>query len=413
MAFPVGPIHIFPYRVLLPLMWLFFLGEVALRSGKITITYVKGVRAYLRFLLIWLTYAFFTIVWALDKIAAIREIIFLFMGVSIIFFVVYFLSDEAGLWNLYKLWILLLIILLPVALWEISTGNHLRASGLYEYQPRKALDIYAKFMPSTVFRNPNDFATFLTLSIPFVFTWMRYAKKTIMRIAALGVLFITLYVLLMTYSRTNYIAIILEFAFFFLIILRIKDKARFAVSLGFLGLFFVAVKPGIIERVLGLFVGQMTSLTSPYSLYSGSVFVRVNLIRNSLVFLLKTCGFGVGAGNAEYWMEHFSVYNTQGILNVHNWWIEIMVNFGLWIFVGYILFYMGLVRNIYRAYRLSCNNLHDRIICETLLLSLIGFFAASISSSSIMTLRPQWFLFAFALAFLNYSRNKASVRSLK
>jgi hypothetical protein len=31
--------------------------------------------------------------------------------------------------------------------------------------------------------------------------------------------------------------------------------------------------------------------------------IRINLIRNSLVFLVRTAGLGVGAGNAEYWME--------------------------------------------------------------------------------------------------------------
>ena len=39
---------------------------------------------------------------------------------------------------------------------------------------------------------------------------------------------------------------------------------------------------------------------------------------------------------------------------------------------------------------------------KALLLAFIGFFFASISSSSIMAFNPQWLLFAFALAFLNW-----------
>ena len=46
------------------------------------------------------------------------------------------------------------------------------------------------------------------------------------------------------------------------------------------------------------------------------------------------------------------------------------------------------------------------MVCEALLVSLIGFFFASVSSSSIMDFNPQWFLFAFALSYLNYFRNK-------
>ncbi|MDK2897346.1 MAG: teichuronic acid biosynthesis glycosyltransferase TuaC [Candidatus Atribacteria bacterium] len=41
---------------------------------------------------------------------------------------------------------------------------------------------------------------------------------------------------------------------------------------------------------------------------------------------------------------------------------------------------------------------------KALLLALVGFFFASISSSSIMAFNPQWLLFAFALAFLNWQQ---------
>jgi hypothetical protein len=46
------------------------------------------------------------------------------------------------------------------------------------------------------------------------------------------------------------------------------------------------------------------------------------------------------------------------------------------------------------------------MVCEALLVSLVGFLFASISSSSIMAFKPQWLLFAFALTYLNYFRNR-------
>ncbi len=85
---------------------------------------------------------------------------------------------------------------------------------------------------------------------------------------------------------------------------------------------------------------------------------------------MKTFGFGVGIGNVEYWMENFRVYETFGILNVHNWWVEILVNFGIFIFVRYVLFYSSLVRSIYRIYRFKVNTFREKIVCESLLLSL-------------------------------------------
>jgi len=399
----VGPIHIFLYRLLIPLVWLLFIGNIS--HGKMVISRVKGVKIYLIFLVLWLFYAIASLAWALDKVGAIRNIVFLLLGISIIFFTVYFLSDKKGLLGLYRTWLLVLIGLIPIALWEVFTGNHLNVSGLYGYQPKKLADIYVRFMPSTTFHNPNDFATVLALGIPFVFTWFRYTKKVFSRITAAGILLTIFYLLLLTYSRANYIAVLLEFVFLFAILLKVKSRVKVLIALLFLGLLLIGAKPEIFGKFVDLFVGQISSIVSPYDLYAGSTYVRINLIKNALLFLWQTFGFGVGAGNAEYWMGHFGTYSTQGILNPHNWWVEILVNYGIFVFVGYILFYAGITYHLFRTYKRLVDRA-DKMICESLLLALVGFSFASISSSSIMELKPQWFLLSFALAFLNYRRIK-------
>jgi len=95
----------------------------------------------------------------------------------------------------------------------------------------------------------------------------------------------------------------------------------------------------------------------------------------------------VGAGNAEYWMGNFPIYETRGITNPHNWWDEILVDYGIFIFAGYVLFYVGLVARLYKIHQhLGAGT--EKMICEALLVSLVGFFLASISSSSIMALKP-------------------------
>ena len=107
-------------------------------------------------------------------------------------------------------------------------------------------------------------------------------------------------------------------------------------------------------------------------------------------------------------MANFSQYNTAGITNPHNWWLEIFINYGIFIFVGYVIFYIGIIRNLWKIYRIKQIR-EEKMICEALLVSMVGFFFSSISSSSIMAFKPQWLLFAFVLAFLNYFRNKKEV----
>jgi len=391
----IGPIHLFPYRVLLPLLWLFFAMGI-LHQGRLDISHIK-VKPYLQFLGLWLVYGVLSLAWVLSKADAIRHIVFLFMAVSVIFFVIYYSSNIRDLKGFYYLWLLILATLIPIGLWENLTGNHLSISGLIG-APRANI-----FMPSTVFDNSNDFATYLALSIPFIIALIRYWRSIFTRSVGLVVLGTSLYLLLETFSRANYLAVILEFAFLFIFIFKLRTKLKAVILGGLLILALVIALPGPTQRITGTISEQMVSITSPYSLTSGSTGVRINLIKNSLIFLGRTAGFGVGAGNAEYWMGNFPIYNTRGITNPHNWWDEILVDYGVFILAGYILFYLGLIARLYEIHRYLGTGI-EKMICEALLVALVGFFFASISSSSIMTLRFQWFLFAFALAFLNYQR---------
>jgi len=393
----VGPIHLFPYRVLLPLLWLFFAMGI-LHQGRLDISHIK-VKPYLQFLGLWLVYGVLSLAWALSKADAIRHIVFLFMAVSVIFFAVYYFSNSKDLKGFYYLWLLVLAALIPIGLWENLTGNHLSVSGLIG-APRVNI-----FMPSTVFKNPNDFATFLALSIPFIIALIRYRRSIFTRSVGLVVLGVSLYLLLETSSRANYLAVILEFAFLFTFLFRLKAKFKTVILGGLLILALVVALPGVTQRLAGTISEELESITSPWSLTYGSTGVRINLIKNSLIFLGRTGGFGVGAGNVEYWMENSQVHDTHGTLNLHNWWAELLANYGVFTFAGYILFYLAIIAKLYEIYRYLGTGI-EKMICEALLVALVGFFFASISSSAIMTLRFQWFLFAFALAFLNYHRKK-------
>jgi teichuronic acid biosynthesis protein TuaE len=83
--------------------------------------------------------------------------------------------------------------------------------------------------------------------------------------------------------------------------------------------------------------------------------------------------------------------------------MEVLVNYGALVFTGYVVMYLSLIKKIWRIWRASKER-HNKMISEALLVSLVTFFLASTSSSSIMAFKPQWYLFAFAIAFLNLHR---------
>jgi teichuronic acid biosynthesis protein TuaE len=350
----------------------------------------------LQFLALWLLYAVLSLGWAASKEDAIRDIIFLFMAVSVIFFVVYYFNDLRSLEWFYRLWLLVFVGLIPVGIWEVTTAHHLPVSVLAgTVHPR------TRFMPTTVFHNPNDYATYLALSLPFVLAWVRYSNRLIARLLGTLTLAAGLYLLVATVSRGNYLAVLVGVAFWFLILLKLRSKVKLVILVGLVALVLFIAFPENVGEILATVGVQLRGLGETPSFG----YARSNLLKNALLFFYRSFGFGVGAGNAEYHMAHRGVYPTYGHVNVHNWWVEILANYGLFVFAGYVTFYLGLLLRLYLLYgRLESTT--EKMLGEALLVALASFSLASISSSSIIALRAQWMLFAFALAFVNTLRLK-------
>ena len=190
--------------------------------------------------------------------------------------------------------------------------------------------------------------------------------------------------------------------------MRLKTKIKVVSVVTALWIFLILSIPSIIQDSFTLIGQEMSSLSSVYD-DEHNPDVRKNLIKNGLYFTAQSAGFGVGAGNVEYYMEKYSIYPVGRTKNIHNWWVEILVNYGVFIFIGYVIMYISLFLNLWRVYR-RIQTGTEKMICEALLMGLVSFFMASISSSSIIAFAPQWIFFGFALAFLNYTRIKALER---
>jgi len=352
------------------------------------------------FLYFWLGYAVLSSAWAISKEAAVRNIIFLFMGVSVIFFSTYYFRKKKDLQILYNLWIAVFGILILVGFWEHLTGCHLPVSAFFGETRYRFM-----FMPTGFFHNPNDYATFLTLSIPFGIGMIRYSCRKYLRFFGLCSILGAFYLIVATGSRANIITVLFELTFILLFLVNLRRKIKLVIAVGICIVLLFTFSPSPMQEFFSQIGGELNSIVSQTESRTGSIGVRMNLVRNGLLFLYSTIGFGVGAGNAEYYMANFAKYHTAGITNLHNWWLEILINYGIIVFIGYVIFYIGIIRNLWKIYRRRQTR-EEKMICEALLVSLVGFIFASISSSSITAFKPQWLLFAFALTYLNYFRNK-------
>ena len=383
LAVDLGPFTLFPYRVLLLLLWMLFLARIFLQEGKLNLSHIK-VSPYLVFLAVWLGYAVLSTGWAASKGLAITHVIFLLMGNSAIFFSVYYLSTLRDLRTLYWVWLLALGIQMVIGTWEATTGLHLPMSKYFG----ETKAVFA-FRPTGTLGGPNSFASFLSFGVFFILAFLRHMNKGIFKkILVGGILALSVYLIIMTRSRGNYLAVLLSLSFLSIFMLKVRQTLKVTMVVGLALLLLILVLPQQTHRVWVTAVTEFESLFNPIELGQGSIGIRLALAEDSITSAIKTLGFGMGAGNAGY---------------PHNWWLEILASYGIWIFAGYVIFYSALVLELYKIYKKLVDE-NEKMICEGLLLSLIALFFVSFSPSSIMTFKPQWFLFAFALAFLNYYR---------
>ena len=215
-----------------------------------------------------------------------------------------------------------------------------------------------------------------------------YAQSIAPRL--LGIMSVSgaVYLIVITKCVSGILAVVLELVV--LLVLFIVNKRKF-------------IWLAVLIPLVGVIVVWHYPLIHQYILKMASINERFNLIRNGFYFLYSTFGFGVGVGNIEYWMANFPKYNIV-VLNIHSWWAEILVGYGVFVFAGYLLFYLGIIYQLIRTY-FGTTSCFQKLFCTTLILSLCGFFIACNGPSSFLNITAQWYIFGIALAFMKHIRS--------
>lgn len=380
------------YRMFFLLLGSFFLIHILYNRGKLDISNVR-VKKYLLFLYLWFFYAMFSLIWVALIDEAIRTIIFLFIGISIVFFEVFYFKNLMDFKRLHNMLLFVLLVMISLGFWNCTTGNHLSEywnSVVYESQ---------RFVPVAVFSSQNDYAAYLSLNIPFVLVFIRYRRNIKEKFLGIIILFSALYLLVQTFSRLNYIAFIIEIGFWFFFLMKLKTKYKYIILIILLTLIIYITFFEYAQNIFKTIIIQMKTV----NFRDESINIRINLIRNSFFLLVKSIGFGVGAGNAVYYMRNFVIYDTQGIPYIHSWWIKILVEYGILIFIGYIIFYLNMLFSLYKLY-FTLNDSSEKMICEALLMILVSLTVVGFDESPTMTLLIWWVYLGFALSFLNYCK---------
>lgn len=341
----------------------------------------KGARL-IALLGLWLLYVFFSLLWARDVTGYFRTLFFILIGFTLIFIMMDICNKQD---------IEMIMIAFNVGLLlQATIGTYEYLTGKYMYISQSTLDFYISRgyrYPIAMMFNPNDFSTAMyfasMISLYFIFS---KDISMLMKITN-GCMFV-LYSFLIIMGGSRAVLFGLCLSIFSIFYLKRKTAGRLMIILG-----LILISPWIVQW------STMHIDLSYYQTQGESFSIRSNLIRNGVVFLLKTGGMGVGNGQIEYWMRNYAIYPVKTVENMHNFWAEMLTQYGIIVFLGLLIVYVNMICHFYHQYKK--NNGQDGIKSLVIAGALIGYIISSISSSSNLSKEYVWFFFAICFVLLN------------
>jgi teichuronic acid biosynthesis protein TuaE len=353
----------------------------------------------------------------------LQELMSLLLGLMSIYCIYECCHDEDTIHSFLK-WIRISCMLLVIwSLFESFTGIHLPYSSLYGTTDTADLGVWAglyqpkAYYASAIFYNINDFASMLAIFTPVFF--LDTEDKRGVRIVNGVFMVAIIYLLAVDDATIAFFSVLMGLVCYLLLRKgqRVRTAVVFAGSVGmnFWGNRVVMKGLGWVKGLLWKLPGTATPPTvepeqgvgAPSSLIAalnnqftnanagyGSLWHRYNITVHSLQTTLETYGLGLGPGS-------FSNYFRQNpaetsLTDPHGWWVEILSQYGVWVFLAYTVSIVRLYILMIRLYLRT----HLRVIAVVLSMC-TAFVLACIGPSSFLGYAYQWILPALCIAILH------------
>lgn len=349
------------------------------------------------FLLLWAIYALISIAWANDYNAWVRIVYFIIIGVLCAVLCSNYLRTREDIFNMLRCLNMGILVQSLIGWYEIFTRNYLFK--IFEDRQYDYYVLSGDRIPIAMQGNPNSFAMLMLMGVCLALIGYILSKNNWWKIAY-GIMIANYIILLCaTRSRGNILALILMGVF----LLLYTKKQRVYLFLAIVVVMLSFPISDLLENVLQL------QFSSPLS----SDTIRLNLIKNGFVFLQDTLGMGTGAGQYAYWMQNYGVFPCGNILSVHNWWMEILFEYGVLIFAGYMMFYYKLYKGNLEIYWSNLSNDATAKISAVICSFIAGYSIGAISASSMITCEWNWLFWGVLIAYQGIKVKKNETKEKK
>ncbi len=348
----------------------------------------------------WVGWALVSISWAGSTTDAIRWTTFLIISSGVMLAIPITASSRRYLsWVLGALAAAFVLSILG-ALAEVFAGVHFPASAL---TPREGA-----FAATSFFGNQNNFATYLSLTLPYLVLLPVVARDARVRILGAAGAIVAIVFILFSGSKANLVAVGIILIGMLVVLATDRSMRRaFVASVVVVGAALALIIPSLFGAGIVPIPEQavaklsFSTLQAQVSSGQGSGAVRSTLLTKGIDIAAGTGGVGVGAGNAENTVRSENGY--EGVANLHNWTLEVLVDTGVVGLVLYAALYIFMLVGCFRAARGSGDPLM-RYMGLAGLLALLGFITGSVACSTVIAFAPMWITFGLCLATIVLAR---------
>lgn len=268
--------------------------------------------------------------WTADIVGGIGLVLAISVGALSFYVVARADLGQRGVDTIMWAWVFTVALSIPVAAYEIATGNHF-AFALDERNVGGNLGQFP--FASIFFGNYNDYSAWLCLSFPITLATFMNARSTQARLFTILIAAATVGIIFVNTSRAalGYVAVIS-------ILYMAASKKLRAYGVGVIGLLIPYIIIRYQEQVFRLYDLAVLRFET-VGAGDESYFQRSSLIEAGYTAVRDSFGFGIGAGGFD---EYIIDYYPYLIPNPHNILLEISTNFGLAALLGFVTFLVRL-----------------------------------------------------------------------
>ncbi|WP_240377982.1 O-antigen ligase family protein [Bacillus piscicola] len=365
---------LFPLRLILILI---IIGSFILRKKLLKNTFIAKHTYFLWGSMIF--YGLVTLFWAQNLEKGITYVIVYLTSFMIITTCIAFVKTKDDLVTICKSYWLNTIVIGVLAIYESISGDYLYEAGIryvFNFNP------IGLNTPVLFFNNINNLAAFMAMSIPICFIAIENTKMKILnKIITFLLCSVTIFLI---DSRSALLSLLMFLILYLMYYFNFRKLTLYILLGALMTLYFRDV----------IFQSDVMNMFS--SVHSDDI--RLRVWKNTLLAGRDSLFVGYGPGNG-YLANTTQYYFTGGILAIHNYFLEILIEFGLLIFVFFGAWLLRLFFYLHKAKMRS--NLNDTYIYSLLIIFMIQFVVLSIGPSSMATFYFLWLILGLCLASLD------------